>query len=97
MLIAYALRIELGESYRVTVDLLSEILGVLDEIASPGFSRHGSVHVVRIDSREDVACAFLTFLRYMILVRTDGGYLPAGLFPRERGKHSGERPDGRSR
>lgn len=32
MLVLHALRIELGKSYRVTLDLLSEMLGVLDEI-----------------------------------------------------------------
>jgi hypothetical protein len=32
MLTLHALRIELGKSYRVTVDLLSEMLGILEEI-----------------------------------------------------------------
>jgi hypothetical protein len=43
MLTLHALRIELGKSYRVTVDLLSEMPGVLDEI---GLTRlpHYTVH-----------------------------------------------------
>ncbi len=55
MLTLHALRIELGKSYRVAVDLLSEMAGVLDEI---GLTRllHYTVLRTCADSNEDVAC-----------------------------------------
>ena len=37
MLTVHALRIELGKYYRIAVDLLSEMTGVLEEIGSPYF------------------------------------------------------------
>jgi len=57
MLALHALHIEPGRSYRVAVDLLSEMPDVLEAIgphtASP---RHRPPHVVRTDSDHDVAC-----------------------------------------
>jgi hypothetical protein len=40
MLTLHALRIELGKSYRVTLDLLSEMPGVLKEIGLTRFPHH---------------------------------------------------------
>ena len=47
MLTLHALRIELGKSYRVTVDLLSEMPGILDEIGHTRLPHYTTVYRVR--------------------------------------------------